>query len=213
MNRYKIPNIITKNSRALTWNFCDSSQDIFLTFDDGPTPEVTDKVIDILKQYNIKGTFFFLGRNVERYPELYQQTLNEGHSVGNHSYSHLKGWKSKNNEYIDDIELASTLINSNLFRPPYGRIKPTQIKKLRKTYKLIMWDVLSADYNYSLSGKDVSQNVLQNVKPGSIIVFHDSIKASKNLLHSLPEVIENLLSQNMSFSAIPFSQITERPEY
>lgn len=167
---------------------------LYLTFDDGPTPEVTPWVLDCMKEYNAKATFFCLGRNVERYPEIYKQILDEGHMVGNHTYSHLKGWNTSNSEYLNDISLAGQIVESNLFRPPYGRVRKTQIREIRKDYNIVMWDVLSQDYNGSITPQKCLENVESNIKPGSIIVFHDSDKARKNLYYTLPQILEKYSS-------------------
>ncbi|MFC2112210.1 polysaccharide deacetylase family protein [Bacteroidota bacterium] len=190
----KTPVLIMRLFPELIWHLSskEESQDnhVYLTFDDGPTPEVTPWVLDCLKQYKAKGTFFCLGRNVEKYPEIYDQILEQGHAVGNHTYSHLKGWKTPNSEYFDDVQLAGHAIESGLFRPPYGRFRKTQIRELRKDYKIVMWDVLSQDYDNSISPQKCLANVEANLRPGSIIVFHDSVKAKKNLYYSLPQILE-----------------------
>jgi len=187
----------------MTWNFQGEHNKVYLTFDDGPTPKVTPQVLDLLSQHKAKATFFCLGRNVDAFPEIYLQILKEGHSVGNHSYSHLKGFRSSVKRYVEDVNLARTLIDSPLFRPPYGRILPQQVKAVINNYKIIMWDVLSVDYNHKLSCKRVVRNVTRNVRPGSIIVFHDSDKARKNLYGALPEVLGYLTDKGYQMEAIP----------
>ena len=187
----------------MTWDLHGKHRDVFLTFDDGPTPVVTPWVLDQLEEAGAKGTFFCLGRNVDKHPEIYNRILTGGHSVGNHSYSHLKGFRSSIHRYMDDIRLASDMIDSKLFRPPYGRIFPGQVKAVLEQYDIIMWDVLSIDYNAGLSGERVLQNVTRNVKPGSIIVFHDSEKAARNLYYALPRTIEFLKQEGYSMMPIP----------
>ncbi len=187
----------------LTWDIPGEEKNVYLSFDDGPTPDVTRRVLENLKQYNAKATFFCLGRNVDHYPEIYRQILNGGHSTGNHTYSHLKGWGSSNKNYFDDIELARYHIDSDLFRPPYGRIKPSQVTEILKTYRIIMWSVLSIDYNRHVSGDTCVKNVTENVRPGSIIVFHDSAKARKNVYYALPRVLEYLSDNGYKMLAIP----------
>jgi len=189
----------------MTWDLHGKHRDVFLTFDDGPTPVVTPWVLDQLEEAGAKGTFFCLGRNVDKHPEIYNRILTGGHSVGNHSYSHLKGFRSSIHRYMDDIRLASDMIDSKLFRPPYGRIFPGQVKAVLEQYDIIMWDVLSIDYNAGLSGERVLQNVTRNVKPGSIIVFHDSEKAAQNLYYALPRTIEFLKQEGYSMMPIPSS--------
>ena len=189
----------------LIWHFSsrekEQEDNIYLTFDDGPTPEVTPWVLSCLKEYNARGTFFCLGRNVEKYPELYKQILDEGHAVGNHTYSHLRGSRISNSEYFEDIKLASHTIDSQLFRPPYGRFRKTQINKIRKDYSIVMWDVLSQDYDPNIPPQKCLDNVNANIRPGSIVVFHDSMKARKNLYYALPQVLEKY-SKNYQFLPI-----------
>ena len=187
----------------LTWEINEKPNAVYLTFDDGPTPDVTPWVLDKLRKHNAKATFFALGRNVDHNPDIFQQILDEGHSVGNHTYSHLKGWGSSNKSYFEDIELAQRLMmGSKLFRPPYGRIKPSQVTELMKSYRIIMWSVLSVDYNRRVPGDRCVKNVMENVKPGSIIVFHDSAKARKNLYHALPIVLERLKDKGYAMERI-----------
>ncbi len=191
----------------LIWNIPDKEKNLYLTFDDGPTPEVTPWVLSVLKEFDAKATFFCLGKNVEKYPDIFNNILAQGHSVGNHSYTHLNGWKTKNSIYYQDIEKAQKLIKTDLFRPPYGRIKPSQIKTLKKKYKLIMWDVLSKDYHSKISNEKCLNNVISCSKNGSIIVFHDFIKAKKNLFYVLPKVLEHFHKQGFCFCLINLSPL------
>ena len=179
------------------WNIPNDEQKVFLTFDDGPTPEITEWVLEQLKKYNAKATFFCIGNNIEKYPEIFQKTIAEGHAIGNHTFNHLNGWKTSTEEYIENAKLYETqnpkLVTRNLFRPPYGKIKHSQSKILRKLgYKIIMWDVLSRDYDQSISATQCLENVLSNIETGSIIVFHDSVKAEHNLKYVLPKTLEFL---------------------
>ncbi len=199
------PSLLIRALPRMTWNLRNGQNEVYLTFDDGPTPVVTPWVLDCLKEADAKATFFCLGRNVDKFPDLYNRILAAGHSVGNHSYSHLKGFRSGIKRYMDDINLASDLINSKLFRPPYGRILPGQVRSVREHYDIIMWDVLSIDYNRRLSGERVLKNVTSNVKPGSIIVFHDSDRASDNLYFALPRALEFLQENGYRLSSIPNS--------
>jgi len=209
------PSLLTRALHRMTWDFhtgqIEDRKEAYLTFDDGPTPGVTPWVLDQLDKAGARATFFCLGRNAEKHPELMNQIQAAGHSVGNHSYSHLKGFRTSIRRYMDDIHLASNLIDSKLFRPPYGRILPGQVRAVLEHYDLIMWDVLSIDYNTGLDGERVLQNVIRNVKPGSIIVFHDSEKASDNLTFALPRTLEYLRENNFTMKAIPSRGLPTNP--
>jgi len=181
------------------WSIPNNEKKVFLTFDDGPTPEITEWVLAELRNYNAKATFFCIGDNVQKYPAIFQKVLAENHSIGNHTFNHLKGWKTPTKEYIKNTLLCQsqfTIHSSqfrNLFRPPYGKIKLSQARKLRKLgYKIIMWDVISFDFDQTLSKEKCLENVLQNIESGSIIVFHDSKKAWKNLEYVLPKTLKFL---------------------
>ena len=193
---FSAPNFIRKLFPALIWSFPDEEKNIYLTFDDGPNPEVTPWVLDKLAEFNVKATFFCLGKNVEQYPDVYQMILDAGHAVGNHSYSHIRGWGVNAGDYVQDFDLAANLIDSNLIRPPYGRITPTQARLLNERYKLIMWDILSRDYSRTVSRRGCVRNVVKHLRPGAIIVFHDSLKALRNLRYALPRVLEALRLEN-----------------
>jgi len=190
---------------SLTWNFPGKEKILYLTFDDGPIPELTPWVLDLLRVYNAKATFFCLGKNIQQHPEIYSEILKHGHSTGNHTFHHLNGWKTNNQAYVDDIVKCSTLVHSRLFRPPYGKISPAQIKLLRRNYRIMMWDVLSKDYNQKLSGTDCFDRVRRGVKPGSVVVFHDSIKAGPRLKVALPLVLEHFRAEGYRFERIPDS--------
>lgn len=198
----RIPSLITRSLKKMTWNIKGDSRSVYLTFDDGPTPKVTQWVLDLLDQYKAGGTFFCLGRNVDAHPEIYNEIVKRGHSVGNHTYSHMKGYSASVSRYMDDIRIAGELIDSKLFRPPYGRILPQQVRAALHHYKIIMWEVLSVDYNPKISGDRVVKNVISNVRPGSIVVFHDSDKASKNLYYALPKVLEFLKQEGYEMKVI-----------
>lgn len=206
----KIPKIIKLLFFNQVWDIPNSVNTIYLTFDDGPTPEITERVLEILDKHHIKATFFCIGDNVRKHPEIVQKILSKQHSVGNHTYSHLKGWKTPTKIYISNTEACRmklnsqfTIQNSQIFRPPYGKITPWQSFKLRKLgYKIIMWDVLSKDYDASISVEKCYENVIQNVSSGSIIVFHDSNKAKVNILNSLEKTIETLKSKGFKFEKI-----------
>lgn len=178
------------------------SNNIYLTFDDGPVPEVTPFVLDILQKYNAKATFFCVGENAEKYPDIIAKILSEGHIIGNHSFNHLNGWKTSSKIYVENIRRCGDIIQSKLFRPPYGKITLRQSYMLRD-YKIIMWDVLSGDYNERISEETCFRNIKKYTRKGSIIVFHDSIKAKKNLFSVLPRVLEHLSCKGYSFVTIP----------
>ncbi|MDA3820920.1 MAG: polysaccharide deacetylase family protein [Candidatus Delongbacteria bacterium] len=176
---------------------------LYLTFDDGPTAGVTEKVLSILDDFKVKATFFCLGRNAEHYPELINLIRAKGHRIGNHSYSHIKGYRTNTKKYLDDVNLADNVLKSTLFRPPYGRIRHRQAKKLGKKYTIVMWEILSFDYNASITPATCYKNVVNHVQPGSVIVFHDSLKTSHNVLSCLPSVLAELTNRQYQFKTIP----------
>jgi peptidoglycan/xylan/chitin deacetylase (PgdA/CDA1 family) len=203
MNINRPPNWVRKIYFSLHWKVKSKTKTLYLTFDDGPTPDITEWVLDELKKFNAKATFFCIGRNVERHPEIYKKIVAQGHAVGNHTYSHLNGWKTWYHEYIDDINWAADYIKSRLFRPPYGKIRQSQIRSLKKHgYKLFMWDVLSEDYNQNITPEQCLENVISYTEKGSIIVFHDSIKASENLCKVLPKVLETYSEKGYNFKKL-----------
>lgn len=199
----KSPQIIKKYYPQLVWDIPNFENKIYLTFDDGPVPEITTWVLAILKKYNVKATFFCLGCNVAKNPELFNQIIENGHAVGNHSYHHLSGWDTDDEVYFSNVKKCNEVINSKLFRPPYGRIKKSQIAETNKEYKIIMWSVLSGDFDPKITPEKCFNNVIKNTKIGSIIVFHDSIKAFPNLENTLPKTIEYLLAKGFVFDTIP----------
>ncbi|HRZ97706.1 MAG TPA: polysaccharide deacetylase family protein [Paludibacter sp.] len=184
------------------WRKNPSSKMIYLTFDDGPVPEVTPFVLDILDKYSWKATFFCVGENVQKNPELYAEILKRGHKTANHSFNHLKGFNFSTNEYIANVKKAAEYIDSKLFRPPYGKITRKQADILKKDYEIIMWDVITHDYNKSLTPEKVFKNVKNNLRNGSIVVFHDSIKAKENVLSVLPRAIEFWESKGFGFGLL-----------
>lgn len=188
----------------MIWNINNEEKTIYLTFDDGPTPEVSDKVLDLLYKYNAKATFFCIGRNVDRFPEIFERIIKQGHTVGNHTYSHLNGWRCSLKEYIEDVELAAQHVQTKLFRPAYGRIKTSQIKALKELgFTMYLWDVLSEDYSRRNTPKKCFGYVKKYTTPGSIIVFHDSKKAQNNLLGCLPETLKYYSEQGYIFKSLP----------
>ena len=179
------------------WDIPNNENYVYMTFDDGPTPEVTEWTLEQLKKYNAKATFFCIGNNIEEHPEIFNKVVAEGHAIGNHTFNHLKGWQTATNKYLENVSLCQSQIPNpkflNLFRPPYGKIKPSQSKKLRALgYKIIMWDIISYDFNPEVTSQKCLENVVRNVRSGSIIVFHDSVKAERNLRYALPKTLELL---------------------
>ncbi|MBV2196293.1 MAG: polysaccharide deacetylase family protein [Flavobacterium sp.] len=202
--------LIKKNFKKMVWDIPNSEKKIYLTFDDGPIPMVTEWVLDLLKSNNVKATFFCIGDNIKKHPEIYKRILIEGHQTGNHTFNHLNGWKTETNHYIDNFKLCETehsklnTEHSFLFRPPYGKIKPSQSKVVRNLgYKIIMWDVLSYDFDSTISAEKCLENVITHTAQGSIIVFHDSLKAEKNLRFALPKAIQILKDKGFVFDVIP----------
>ncbi len=199
--RLKPPKILRRMMPDLIWEIEDS-ESVFLTFDDGPTPGITEWILSTLDKYDAKATFFLLGRNVEMYPDLYRQIVEAGHAVGNHTYSHQKGWKLSLERYVEDVEFASTYIESNLFRPPYAQITPSQARFLARRFNLVMWDVLSRDYSNQVSPKGCLQNVVKYLEAGSLVVFHDSEKSFPNMSYALPRTLEHVKKLGLKCRAI-----------
>lgn len=196
---------------SAVWRIPTSEKKIFLTFDDGPVPEITPWVLSELKKYNAKATFFCVGANIERYPDILHQVIVNGHSIGNHTYDHLNGWKTKKKNYFENISRCNDAIQKiqnpgsgmrNLFRPPYGRIKRSQISALRPHYTLVMWDVLSGDFDAGTSEEECLKNVLTKTREGSIVVFHDSSKAKRNLFYTLPRFLEYFSGNGFRFECL-----------
>ena len=207
----KVPNFIQRFFPNIIWKKTTDEKKIWLTFDDGPEEEVTEFILETLKKLNIKASFFLIGKKIQEFPELTKEIIKEGHIVGNHSFSHLNGFKSKKEEYIYDIELGQKLINEKLvemgitnkikiFRPPYGRILPRQIKRLNENYKIVMWDVFSWDFKKNISSEKIYNNVIDNVVEGSILVFHNNNKSLKNLKLTLEKTLTKLKEKGFVFS-------------
>lgn len=197
----KPPKFIKKIFPTLIWEL-ESDDSVFLTFDDGPTPGVTEWILRELDKYGAKATFFCLGKNAEMYPDLFEAIKAEGHKIGNHTYSHQKGWNMSLEGYLQDVDFANDILQSDLMRPPYGQIKPIQAKRLDERYDLIMWDVLSQDYNTLISPKVCLRNVTKHVEAGSIVVFHDSQKAFKNMSYALPRTLEFIYEKGLKCATI-----------
>ncbi|WP_254712354.1 polysaccharide deacetylase family protein [Polaribacter sp. BM10] len=205
------PDFIMRLFSKYIWRFSLEKKEVFLTFDDGPTPEITRFVLNELKKYDAKATFFCIGKNIEHEPEIFNAIISDGHTIGNHTQNHFNGWKNDTSVYIDNVLTCEKSIlkhsnqnsNSKLFRPPYGKIKKSQARILiEKGFKIIMWTVLSGDFDNKLSKENCLQNVLKNVNNGSIIVFHDSVKAAEKVTYVLPKVLEKLSKQGFVFKAI-----------
>lgn len=198
----KTPAILKSLYKSCIWNFSPATNAVYLTFDDGPHPEATPYALEQLKKYDAKATFFCIGKNVVEHPDIYQQILLDGHAVGNHTHNHLNGWNTSTDKYLDNIKEAAGYIRSDLFRPPYGRISPFQVKHLKKEYRIIMWDLLSGDFDLDITGETCVQNVVFKLQPGSIVVFHDSRKAWDRMSYALPRVLEHCKRKGWKVEAI-----------
>ncbi|MFO7977676.1 MAG: polysaccharide deacetylase family protein [Bacteroidales bacterium] len=191
-------------SQAMVWELPLEKQKIFLTFDDGPHPEITPRVLDLLDQYHARATFFLLGKNVASYPQLMHRILKAGHSVGNHTWSHPDGWRTSQKDYLGNVSQAAALIPSPLFRPPYGRLKPGQLRQLRRGgYQVVMWSYLTGDYRSDIAGQILLQRALQSIHSGSVVVLHDSAQAADNCLYLLEAILRHFSQQSFVFEPIP----------
>jgi peptidoglycan/xylan/chitin deacetylase (PgdA/CDA1 family) len=186
-----------KPGKILKWMFpnvvwsIDDPEGIYLTFDDGPTPGVTEWILQTLDRYDAKATFFVLGKNVELYPDLYQMILDRGHKIGNHTYSHQKGWTMTTEQYLEDVDLAGDMLHTELFRPPYARITRSQLQQIAQRYRVVMWNVLSRDYNRHLPPKKCLRGTIRGLRGGDIISLHDSEKSFKNTSYVLPALLRH----------------------
>jgi peptidoglycan/xylan/chitin deacetylase (PgdA/CDA1 family) len=202
----KTPWIFKKLFPERVWKIKTDEKVLYFTFDDGPHPEATLFVLNELKKFNAKATFFCIGKNVKENFPVYERIINEGHKTGNHTFHHLNGWKTDDKKYIEDIAEAAKVIDSNLFRPPYGRITKFQVKAIsgeRLGLKTIMWDVLSGDFDPEVTGENCYLNVINNARPGSIIVFHDSAKCLSALQYALPLILKYYSEKEYSFKVLP----------
>jgi peptidoglycan/xylan/chitin deacetylase (PgdA/CDA1 family) len=201
----KTPWLLKKLYPNLVWNTKPATRCIYLTFDDGPIPIVTPFVLNILKKHNAKATFFCIGDNVSKHNDIFEQVKTGGHAIGNHTFNHLKGWVTNSEDYLDNFLQTDKILDTPLFRPPYGRIKRAQIKLLNKArpdVKIIMWDVLSGDFDTNLSPEACLKNVIKHTEAGSIVVFHDSLKAFDRLEYVLPRALEYWTKEGYSFNAL-----------
>lgn len=188
--RVQVPQLLKWCWKGVLWRENPKEKNIYLTFDDGPIPEATPKVLDILEAFDVKATFFCVGDNARKHPEVYKEILKKGHTIGNHTFNHLKGFSTPNSEYVENIKKASEYIESNLLRPPHGQITSKQIKLLSKEYKIVMWDFITFDYDKTFSPEGIMNIVKTKSRNGSIVVFHDSLKSEKNMLEALPKALQ-----------------------
>lgn len=199
----KTPELLKPIYNDLVWDIPTTEREIFITFDDGPVPDATTIALDILLDYEVKATFFCIGDNVRKHPEVFERVIAEGHGIGNHSLNHLNGWKYNDYSYVKNVLECARLVESKLFRPPYGKIKRSQAAALRKRFSVVMWDVISGDFDHTVSMDKCVRNVTDNAVPGSIVVFHDSRKAMEKMAYALPRVIEYFRDEGYSFGIIP----------
>ncbi len=201
---HKSPRLLKRFYSDFVWHIPTKEKTIYLTFDDGPIPDVTEWVLDQLALYQAKATFFCIGDNVQKHPDIFQKLLAEGHSIGNHTFNHLKGWSTPNNDYWANIaQCQGVLPTTKLFRPPYGRIKLSQAKPLLSQYDIVMWDVLTGDFEKYLSPERCLKKTLQYTQAGSIVVLHDSLKAWRNMSYVLPRLLEHFAALGYTFAALP----------
>lgn len=193
------PQFIRRLYPRACWRMDSSERAVYLTFDDGPIPEVTPWVLDVLDKYRIKATFFMVGDNVRKHPDEFKMVVDRGHRVGNHTYNHLKGMAEHTDHYVANIDKADCYLSTNLFRPPHGLMRLRQYRALCERYHIIMWDLVTRDYNPKLNGRQILRKVQQYARPGSIITFHDSLRATHNLYYALPRAIEWLLAEGYEF--------------
>ncbi len=206
----KTPTLLSAVYRDCLWKVPEKEKVIYLTFDDGPIPEVTPGILDVLQQWNAIATFFCIGKNAVANKEILARIANEGHSIGNHTYDHLNGWLQTNTAYYQNMEACNEALGEMLhsreslplFRPPYGKLKPSQYIKLKSRYKLVMWDVLSFDFDLRIGEEQVLKNVVANTEAGSIVVFHDSLKAKPKVEYALPRVLEHFTALGYRFAAL-----------
>lgn len=202
----RTPGIVKPLIKELTWRMPGDEHVVYLTFDDGPVPEVTPWVLDTLAAYGAKATFFCIGRNAAAHPDILARIRAEGHATGNHTWGHLNGWRTPLRSYLKNVVRAEQEIGQQgrklLFRPPYGRITRQQARALYPRYATVMWDVLSADFDTALTGEQCLANVVRNVRPGSIVVFHDSVKARPRLEYALPRALEHLAAEGYAFRTL-----------
>lgn len=206
----KTPGIVKPFYRDLVWNIPTRVKEVFLTFDDGPTPDVTDEVLDLLALHQAKATFFCVGNNVQKHPELFQRLVDEGHAVGNHTFDHSNGWKTPDATYMETFSACQELMDTALFRPPYGRIRKSQVNLIKPSHHIIMWDILGGDFDPSTSREKCLKNVLTHTREGSIIVLHDSVNSAPKMLFTLPRVLQHFSDLGYIFSALTPDKLPSR---
>jgi peptidoglycan/xylan/chitin deacetylase (PgdA/CDA1 family) len=198
----KTPQFVQNFFPNFTWKIPTSEKVIYLTFDDGPIPEVTPWVVDQLEQYNAKATFFCVGDNVRKYPEIFSMLKDNGHTVGNHTFNHLNGWQTENVAYFHNVRHCARLVETDLFRPPYGKLTNKQVQFLQRHYRIVMWDVLSGDFDPKITRDQCLSNVKNHAEPGSVVVFHDNIKSFDKLEYVLPKVLAHFSEKGYQFEAL-----------
>ncbi len=197
--KFQTPTFFHRLFPELLWNVPVTNDTIYLTFDDGPHPDITPKVLNILSQFDAKACFFCVGNNVHSYPQTFHQVIDAGHLIGNHSYYHINGWRTPDDHYFEDVDACNKLVRSRFFRPPYGKIRPSQMKYLKKNYQLVMWSVVTYDFDPDTAKKDCLDIAISKTSRGSIVVFHDSVKAEKNMLYALPRYLEHFSKMGFRF--------------
>jgi peptidoglycan/xylan/chitin deacetylase (PgdA/CDA1 family) len=202
MYRVRPPYLLKKLYARGVWRKDTAEKKLYLTFDDGPVPIVTPWVLDVLKEASVKATFFCVGENVQKHPDIYQRILSEQHAVGNHTYNHISGWQTSLPDYLHNVEKCAEHVSTTLFRPPYGRIRKEQQRQLETQYSIVMWDVLSGDYDQRTTPEQCLQNVNTHIRNGSIIVFHDSLKAQRNMQYALPRFINDAKVKGFEFGKL-----------
>lgn len=203
----KKEHLAAKLFKNLTWHFAGKENELFLTFDDGPNPELTPWILETLDEFDAKATFFCIGGKAEKYPDLIEQIIEKGHSIGNHGYLHMDGWVTQTERYVKNIQRAAQFINSDLFRPPYGRIRPRQAQRIKQEFNIIMWDVLPKDFDKSISKEDCLSRALTYAESGSIIVLHDNMKAEKKLRYVLPLILKHFTDEGYVFNPIEYKKL------
>ena len=198
----KTPHFIQNLFPNYTWRIPTQEKVLYLTFDDGPIPTVTPWVLEQLEAFQARATFFCVGDNIRKHPEVFEQVVASGHAVGNHTFNHLNGWQTENISYFHNVRHCANMVHSVLFRPPYGRLKPKQAQFLQRHYRIVMWDVLSGDFDPKLSEEQCLANVVNNAEEGSIVVFHDSLKAEDKLRNVLPKVLEHFTERGYVFGKL-----------